>query len=110
MTMKPTIDEMIEKFRQRMESDENARREVEPIHKTVNIDLGSEFYSLVLDNAEIKDFKEELLDQADISMITTPEHLQALIDGDLRPMKAYLTGKIKVKGKLQDVMHLKKLF
>jgi len=108
--MKPTIDEMIEKFRQRMESDENARREVEPIHKTVNIDLGSEFYSLVLDNAEIKDFKEELLDQADISMITTPEHLQALIDGDLRPMKAYLTGKIKVKGKLQDVMHLKKLF
>jgi len=110
MTMRPTIEEMIGKFRQRMESDENARKEVEPIHKTINIDLGSEFYSMVLDNAEIKEFKEELTDGVDITLITTPEHLQALIDGDLRPMRAYLTGKIKVKGKLQDVMHLKKLF
>ena len=110
MTMRPTIEEMIGKFRRRMESDENARKEVEPIHKTINIDLGSEFYSMVLDNAEIKDFKEELIDGADITLITTPEHLQALIDGDLRPMRAYLTGKIKVKGKLQDVMHLRKMF
>jgi len=110
MTMRPTIQEMIDKFHRKMESDENVRKEVEPIHKTINIDLGSEFYSMVLDKAEISEFKEELREAVDITLITTPEHLQALIDGDLRPMKAYLTGKIKVKGKLQDVMHLKKLF
>jgi putative sterol carrier protein len=108
--MKPTIQDMIDKFRRKMEGDENARKEVEPIHKTINIDLGSEFYSMVLDKADIHDFREEPIDGADITLITTPEHLQALIDGELRPMRAYLTGKIKVKGKLQDMMHLKKLF
>ena len=110
MTMRPTIEEMIDKFHRKMENDEKVRAEVEPVHKTVNINLGTEFYSMLLDKAEIKDFKEELTDGADITLITTPEHLQALIDGELRPMRAYLTGKIKVKGKLQDVMHLKKLF
>ena len=110
MTMRPTIEELIDKFHRKAESDEEVRKEVEPIHKTINIDLGSEHYSMMLDNAEIKDLKEELLDEADITLITKPEHLQALIDGELRPMRAYLTGKIKVKGKLQDVMHLKKLF
>lgn len=110
MTMKETIQEMIDKFHKKMETDEKVRKEVEPVHKSVNIDLDSEKYSLVLDHAEIKDFKEGLLDEADITLITTPEYLQALIDGELRPMRAYMTGKIKVKGKLQDVMHLKKLF
>ena len=110
MSMKETIQEMIDKFHKKVEDDEKVRTEVEPIFKTINIDLGSESYSLVLDHAVIRDFKEGLLDEADIILTTTPEHLKALIDGELRPMRAYMTGKIKIKGKIQDVMHLKKLF
>jgi Putative sterol carrier protein len=110
MTMQDTIQEMIDKFHRKMESDEKVRKEVEPIYKRLNIDLKTESYSMILDHGEINEFKDELLDEADITLISTPEHMQALIDGTLRPMKAYLTGKIKVKGKLEDVMHLRKLF
>lgn len=110
MTMHDTIQEMIDKFHRKMEEDEKIRSEVEPIYKTVNIDLDTESYSMILDHGKIMEFKDELREEADITLTSKPEYLQALIDGNLRVMRAYLTGKIKVKGKLEDVMHLRKLF
>jgi len=110
MTMEPQIQTLIDKFRKRMANDEEARKDVQPLKKTFNIDLGSEAYSMRLDNAEIHDFKPMLLPEADILLTTTPETLQALIDGNLRPMRAYITKKIAIKGKIQDMMFLKKFF
>lgn len=110
MTMHDTIQGMIDKFHDKIQNDEKVRKEVEPIFKRVNMDLDTEKYSLVLDHGEIKDFKDELLSEPDITVTSKPEYLQALINGELRVMRAYMTGKIKVKGKLEDVMHLKKLF
>ena len=110
MTMEPRIQEMIDKFHRRMDKDEKARAEVEPVVKTMNIDLGEEKYSMKLEHARIVEFKPGLYDEADITVITTPENLDALIEGTLRPMRAYVTKKIVVKGKIEDIMHLKKLF
>lgn len=110
MTMQAQIQELIDKFHRKMEKDEAARDEVMPIDKTFNIDLGEEKYSMKLSKARITDFKPETLDDADVTLITSPESLTGLIDGSLRPMKAYVTKKIVVKGKVQDLMFLKKLF
>ena len=110
MTMHDQIQTLIDKFHRKMEKDEEARKEIEPITKTFNIDLGTEQYSMQLENAQIKDFKDSALEDADVTLTTTPENLQALIDGTLRPMKAYVTKKISLKGKIQDVMFLKKFF
>ena len=63
-----------------------------------------------LENARIEDFRPEMLSGADITLISTPESLQGLIDGTLRPMKAYITKKISVKGNIQDLLFLKKFF
>ncbi|AIZ56852.1 SCP-2 sterol transfer family protein [Candidatus Methanoplasma termitum] len=108
--MEPSIQTLIDKFHSRMDKDEQAREEVRPLKKTINIDLGTEYYSMKLENARISDFKPQMLDEADVTMITTPESLQGLIDGTLRPMKAYITKKISIKGKIQDLMFLKKFF
>jgi putative sterol carrier protein len=110
MTMHDQIQTLIDKFHRKMEKDEEARKEIEPITKTFNIDLGTEQYSMKLENAQIKDFKDSALEDADVTLTTTPENLQALIDSTLRPMKAYVTKKISLKGKIQDVMFLKKFF
>ena len=110
MTMEASIKELIDKFHRKMETDEEAKKEVYPLKKVFNINLGSEFYSLRLEEAEVKEFKTELAENADVTMITTPENFQSMIDGTLRPMKAYITKKIKVVGSIQDVMHLKKFF
>lgn len=110
MTMEPKIQLMIDKFHRRMEKDPEAKEKVMPVKKTLNIDLGTEQYSLRMENAQIHDFKPGLLSESDITVTTTPENLDALIDGTLRPMRAYLTRKVQIKGKIEDLLHLKKLF
>lgn len=110
MSMQPTIQEMIDKFHRRMDKDEKAREEVEPITKTLNIDLGEEKYHLKLEHAKVTEFGEGLYDESDITLITKPENLQALLEGTLRPMRAFVTKKVVVKGKIEDIMHLKKFF
>lgn len=110
MSMEPSIQTLIDKFHSRMEKDEQAREEVRPLRKTINIDLGTEQYSMILGDARISGFKPQMLDDADITLTTTAESLQGLIDGTLRPIKAYITKKITIKGKIQDLMFLKKFF
>ena len=83
---------------------------MEPLSKSFNLDLGTESYSLKLKDAKIYYFEPGLLDDADVTVTTTPENLQGLIDGTLRPMRAYVLKKIAVKGKIDDLMFLKKLF
>lgn len=110
MTMQPQIQLMIDKFYRKMEKDPNMKKEISHLSKTVNIDLGSETYSMKLKDAEIYDFVPTLLPDADMTITTTPENLQALIDGNLRPMRAFVLKKIQIKGKIDDLMFLKKFF
>jgi len=110
MSMQPQIQELIDKFHRKMNDDPKMKEEIEPLVKTFNIDLGTEAYSMKLKNAQIYDFVPVLLQEADVTMITTPEHLQALIDGTLRPMRAFVLKKVQVKGKIDDLMFLKKFF
>ena len=110
MTMQQEIQEVIDRFHRKMEKDENLRKEVEPLSKSFNLDLSTESYSLKLKDAKIYYFEPGLLDDADVTVTTTPENLRGLIDGTLRPMRAYVLKKIAVKGKIDDLMFLKKLF
>jgi len=110
MTMYDSIQEMIDKFHKKAEEDEKVRSKLEGVVKTINIDLGTEAYSLRLEDVRIHDYKEGMTDEADILFTSTPENLQALIDGKLRPMKGYILRKFTVKGKIEDLMHLKSLF
>lgn len=110
MTMEAQIKALVDKFNAKTEADENLRKEVEHLKKTVNIDLDTEKYSVKLENAKMFDFKAEPIEDADVVVTSTPENFQKLLDGDLRPMRAYLTKKITIKGKIQDLMFLKKFF
>ncbi|MCL2142680.1 MAG: SCP2 sterol-binding domain-containing protein [Methanomassiliicoccaceae archaeon] len=110
MTMYGAIQGMIDKFHKKVENDEKLRGKLDGVVKTMNIDLGTECYSMRLDDAQIYDYREGMTDTADIYFASTPEVLQQLIDGTLRPMKGYLTRKFTVKGKLEDIMYLKSLF
>lgn len=110
MSMEEQIQTLIDKFHRKMEKDEAARKDVEHLKKTFNIDLGEEGYSLKLEHAKVVEFNKTLDSSADVTVITTPESLSALISGELRPMKAYVMKKIKIQGNIQDLMFLKKFF
>ncbi len=108
MTMEEQIKGLIDKFNNKMNKDEATRDEVKHLKKTFTLDLDTEKYSFKLENAQMFDFKAEAAPESDVTVTCTPENLQKLIDGDLRPMRAYLTKKIKIEGKIQDLMFLKK--
>ena len=110
MSMQNEIQEVIDRFHRKMEKDENLRKEVEPLTKTFNLDLGTEGYCLKHKDAKIYYFEPVLDENADVTVTTTPDYLRGLIDGTLRPMRAYVLKKITVKGKIDDLMFLKKLF
>ena len=110
MTTQDRIQNLIDKFHDKMDRDEAARNEVAHLAKTFNIDLGDGGYSLRLADARIVDFKDEVLPAADVTLSVSEADLNALIDGTLRPMKAYITKRIRIDGRLEDMMFLKKFF
>ena len=110
MTMEPRIRELVDKVNRKIESDEKMREEIKDLKKTVNIDLGEEQYSFRFEDCKVSDFKCEPIPEADVTLSASVENMTKLLDGDLRPMKAYITKKITIKGKIQDLMFLKKFF
>ena len=110
LTSREIIQKMVDKFHRRMAKDEKARVEVEPVEKKFNVDLGEETFHLKVAHAQVEEFDRGLYDEADIFLKTKPEYLQQLVEGTLRPMRAYVTKKITVKGKIEDILHLKKFF
>lgn len=110
MSMKQEIQNVIDRFHAKVEGDPEIAKELEPLDKTFNLDLGEESYTLRLKDSHIDHFGEGLDPEPDVTLTCTPENLQALIDGTLRPMRAYVLKKIQVKGNIEDLMFLKRLF
>lgn len=110
MSMQQEIQNVIDRFHRKMEKDPEVRKEVEPLEKVFNLDLGSETYTLKLKDARIYYFEPGMDENADVTLTTTPENLMGLIEGSLRPMRAYVLKKIQIKGKIDDLLFLKKLF
>ena len=110
MTNEEIIQKMIDKFHRKMAKDEEARAEVEVIEKTMNVDLGEETFRLKVAHAQVVEFEKGMYDEADMLLKTKPEYLQQLVEGTLRPMRSYVTKKVVIKGKIEDIMYLKKFF
>ena len=96
MSMQQEIQNVIDRFHRKMEKDPEVRKEVEPLQKVFNLDLGTESYTLKLKDAQIYCFEPGMDENADVTVTTTPENLMGLIDGSLRPMRAYVLKKIQV--------------
>lgn len=108
MAIQEQLQGLVSKFNMKMEEDEEVRKEVAPLKKTFNFDLGDETYSFRLENAMISDFKPEMVREADVVVTCSAEDFRKILDGDLRPMRAFVTKKIRIEGKIQDLMFLKK--
>jgi putative sterol carrier protein len=110
MPVKELLAQTIDKFNQKSDSDPKLHKELEGIEKRVNVDLESEKYNFRLTQCHAVDFKDGLLPEADITILSDPQTVEDLINGKMKVMKAWATKKLKVKGSLEDVMRLRKLF
>ena len=110
MTIEEAIHGMIDGFHSKAENDPKLREELAGITKKVNLDLGSEKYSFILEDARIHSLSDGLFDEADVTILSDPETIQGLISRRIKPMKALALRKLRVKGDIQDLMRFRKLF
>lgn len=110
MAVRDSIQEMIDKFNSRVENDEKLKKELYGITRRVNIDLGTESYSFVLEGGRVHSFDDGMVQDADILLLSDVDTMEGLISRKIKPMKALALRKLKVKGDIEDLMRLRKLF
>jgi len=104
------IRNAIEKFKAKIAEDKDLQAELAEITRNVNIDTtDNEGLSFILDKGEIRDFRRGKLDTAEITLHATTQDFKLLFRGELKPMKAWATKRLKFDASLDDVMRLKKL-
>ena len=81
----------------------------EPFGFTVRFDLDDDesiFVNAKLDPIEVLEVK----DPADTVFKLSKANLDAMLDGKLSPMSAYITGKMKIEGDMGKAMQLSSMF
>jgi len=110
MTIEPLLKDLVNRFNDKVETDEKLRAELNGMDKKVLIDLESETYSFRLHDQKISEFQSGPMDAPDISLQSDPETLKAIIEGKMKPMKAFALRKVRIKGNIDDMLRLRKLF
>ena len=109
--MKELLEEAIRKFNAKAASDPALRAELGDLRKTVLIELkdGTK-YHFTLKDQHVDGLIEEAVDRADITISTDQETFRGLILREIGPFKAYATGKLRLKGSLEDISRIRKFF
>ena len=105
------LEDLIRKFNARVASDRAFRSELGDINKTVLIELkdGTK-YHFILQDQKVADLVDGGVENADITISTDADTLGALIRREMGPFKAYATGKLRLKGSLEDLARFRKFF
>lgn len=104
------LEDMVNRFNRKTANDEKLLEELQGIEKRINLDLGEESYCFILDNGRAHSLQKGMFNEADVIISTDPVTIIGLIEKTIRPMRAYAQKKFQVKGKLEDLLHLRKLF
>ena len=104
------IKAAIDKYRAKIEEDEELKKDLMELVRKVSIDtIDNEGFSFILDKGEILDFKRGIIEDAEITIHATTADFKLLFTGELKPMKAWATKRLKFDASIEDVMRVKKL-
>jgi putative sterol carrier protein len=105
------LAEKVKEFNSRIDNEPKFSKMIEGKSKTICICVsGKNNFSTKLDNMRIDDFVLDEEADADLVVTANSETLLALIQRKISPIKAYMTGDLKVKASLTDMLLLKRLF
>ena len=109
--MKDLLQSLIEKFNEKVASDPGLQEELKGVAKTVVIDLqDGTAYHYYLRNARVDGPFDGTATPSDVTIMTDPATLTALIHREMGPFKAYALGKVKLKGSFEDLLRFRKFF
>lgn len=105
------LEQLVEKFNERSRSDEKFRKELEGLRRSIQLHFeDGRSYHFFLENTQVDQVHEGSLEEADITIRTDEETFRGILSGDIHPMRAYATKRIKFKASLQDMLTMRKFF
>ena len=105
------LDDKVIEFNSRIDEEPKFSRMIEGKDRTICICVSDEKnYSTKLEAMRIEDFVQTDNTDADLVVTANSEVLIGLINREISPIKAYMSGDLKVKASLTDMLLLKRLF
>ncbi|MBI0583669.1 MAG: SCP2 sterol-binding domain-containing protein [Methanomassiliicoccus sp.] len=110
MSVEPQLQELIRKFNDKVENDPKLKTEIGEMNKKVMIDLDSEKYNFHLHDQKIDELVVGEISDPDLTITSDPETISGIINGEIKPMKAFALRKVRIKGNIDDMLRLRHLF
>ena len=105
------LAEKVKEFNTRIDNEPKFSEMIKGKNRTICICVSDgENYSSKLENLRIEDFVKTDNTDADLVVTANSEVLIGLINREISPIKAYMSGDLKVKASLTDMLLLKRLF
>ena len=109
--VKELLDEKVIEFNSRIDGEPEFSKMIEGKDRTICICVSNgENFSTKLENMRIDDFVQNEDANADLVVTANSEILIGLINREISPIKAYMSGDLKVNASWTDMLLLKKLF
>ena len=109
--IKQILEEKVAEFNSRIKDLPKFSGVIEGKERSICISVSNgDSYVSNLKDMKLEEFKESEDTSKDLVVTATSDVLIALINKEMSPIKAYMTGQLKVKASLTDMLLLKKLF
>ena len=109
--MRPLLEEAVAKFNAKVEKDPGLQRELEGMERKVLIEVKEgPRYHFVLKDQRVDGVRDGPIESPDVTIIGDEATLTGLLKGELGPMRALATNRLKVKGSLEDILRIRKFF
>ena len=111
MDIESVLESLILRFNEKAQEDEKLRTDLKDITRMIMVEFGDgESYNFTLQDCQLTKLSKGAVDSPDIKIITDRETFEGLIEKRIGPMKALLTGKLKLEASIEDKLRLRKLF
>ena len=105
------LDEKVIEFNSKIDDNPEFSKKIQGKDRTICICVSDgDNYSTKLESMRIEDFVKTENTDADLVVTANSEVLTGLINREISPIKAYMSGDLKVKASLTDMLLLKRLF
>ena len=109
-TVEECVQRMEESFRRRYETNPDLRRKLEGKTRIIQLTLtDGHGYYFHIENGNLAAVQHGIHARPDAIVTVSKHDLLAVFNGEIKPMQAYLSGKVRVKASLSDMLFAKSL-
>ena len=101
---------IVDRFNRHAERTPTLRRDLAGLERTIAVRLGDAgSYAVDLRGGRLEDLRAPAPERADVTIRTDEATFRGLIAKEIGPMKALVTGRLKLEGSLEDKLLFRKL-